>query len=195
MAQLFGLLGTLTSIYMMIIFFRVILTWFSGMSDSRVLEIISKITDPYLNWFRRFGSFRVGNLDLSVLIAFGALSLLNRVFTSLALHGTISIGIILAMILQAAWGIISFLIGFMIVILVLRFIAHLSGQDGYSYFWRIIYSISQPVLLWFNGILFKDRIINFGASVIISIAIMGLGYFIFRVLVILVSSLLFNLPL
>ena len=195
MAQFFGLLGTLTSIYMMIIFFRIILTWFSGMNDSRVLEFVSKITDPYINWFRRFGSFRIANLDLSILIAFGTLSLLNRVFTSLALHVSISIGIILAMILQAAWGIISFIIGFMIVFLILRFIAHLSGQGGYSYFWRIVFTISQPILQWINSILLKDRIINFGASIIISIAALGLGYFLIRLLVFLASTLLLRLPI
>ena len=195
MVQFFGLLGTLTSIYMMIIFFRVILTWFSGMNDSRVLEILSKITDPYLNWFRRFGSFRIGTMDISVLIAFGALSLLNRVFTSLALHGSISIGIILAMILQAAWSIVSFIIGFMIVILILRFIAHLSSQDSYNHFWRIIFSLSQPVLQLLNSLLLKDRIENQGASIVISALILGLGYFLLRFLIFIISAMLAGLPI
>ena len=195
MAQIFGFLASLTSIYMMIVFFRVILSWFSGMGNNRVLEIVSAVTDPYLNWFRRFGALRIGNLDLSVLIALGALSLVNRVFASLAFHGSISIGIVLALILQAVWGAVSFIIGFLIIILALRLIAHLSGQDGYSHFWRIIFTIAQPVMQWINRSVFKDRIINFGTSIIISIVILGLGYFVIRLLVIFVSAMLTGLPI
>ena len=194
MAQFFGFLGSITSIYMMIVIFRIILSWFSGMGHNRVTEIVSRITDPYLNWFRRFGSFRIGNVDLSVLIALGALSLVNRVFTSMAIHGTISLGIILAMILQAVWGAISFILGFLIIVLILRLIGHLSGQDGYSHFWRIIFTIAQPVLLWINRSVLRDRIINFGISIVISIVILGLSYFLLRVLVILVSAILAGLP-
>ena len=42
------LLRGIISIYMIIIFLRVLLTWFQGAYLGKTQEIITKITDPYL---------------------------------------------------------------------------------------------------------------------------------------------------
>ena len=164
MARFFGLMGSLVSIYMIIVFFRIILTWFPGMGQNKVTEIVAKITDPYLDWFRRPGIFRLGNLDLSVLVALGVLSLVNRALVTLAFYGTISIGIILGMILEAIWGAASFIIIFMMVVLVLRLIAHLTSRDSYSTIWRVVETISHPVIYRINRFILRDRIINYAVS-------------------------------
>ena len=193
MAQILGFLSTLISIYMMIVVFRVILTWFSGMGQGKVTEIVSKITDPYLNWFRNFGIFKAGSIDFSPIVALGVLSLVNRAFSILAVRGSISIGIILAMLVQAVWGVASFLIGFMIIVFILRLIAHYANLSGY--FWRIVESITQPVLYRINRFVLKDRIINYGTSIIISIAIFGIGYIVLLFAINLLSAILSRLPI
>jgi len=194
MARLLGFLSSLISIYMMIIFFRIMLSWFSGMRSSGFLDILNKITDPYLNWFRRFPILRVGYLDLSPIVALGVLSLVNRIFSTLARYGTITLGIILALLLQALWGAASFFLGFLIVVLVLRIIAHLARVDMYGPFWRIVDTISRPVLYKINRILFKDRIVNFTVSLIISTLGMGLIYLLLRIIVIFAAGALARLP-
>ena len=195
MTQIFRFLSLLLNIYMIIVFVRIILTWFSGFGTSRLQEILAVITDPYLNWFRRFDALRVANLDLSPIVALGVLSLVNRIVNSLAIYGTISIGIILAMVLQALWGAVSFFLGFLIILLVLRFIAHLSNQSSASRFWRAIDTISQPVIFRINRFIFKDRIMTFGTSIILSIAVLVGCSVVLSILVSLVTGILARLPI
>ena len=194
MAKFMGVLSFLVSIYMMIIFIRIIITWFSWSGRSGFIDILARITDPYLNWFRRFPALRIGSIDLSPIAALGVLSLVNRILSTLALYGHITIGIILAMILQIAWGIVSFILGFLIIVLVLNLICHLAGQNSYSPFWRIIETISQPVLFKINSLLFKGRIVNFVTSIAVSVGVMVAGYIILRILVSLVFGILVKLP-
>jgi YggT family protein len=155
---------------MLVIFVRILLTWFSGVSYSRPLEILGRVTDPYLNFFRRFHFLQIGSLDLSPIAGLAVLSLTNHVFTVIARYGTITLGLVLAMILQAVWSAASFLLGFGIIILILRLIAFWTNRDVYSSFWRIIDTISQPILFRINRILFGGRIVHYQTGLLVSIA-------------------------
>jgi YggT family protein len=166
---------------MILIFIRIMLTWFSGASSyGRPLEILGRVTDPYLDWFRRFPALRMASMDLSPIAALGVLSVLNNIFVTLGRYGSISVGLILAMILQAAWSAASFILGFCIIILILRLIAYLTNRDVYGSFWRIIDNLSQPVIYRTNRIIFRKRLVNYmtglltavGALVLVRI---GLG--------------------
>jgi YggT family protein len=179
---------------MLIIFVRIILTWFQGMDQGGFQEVLAKITDPYLNWFRRFPALRIGYMDLSPIVALGVLSLFNRVLGTLAAYGTISLGIILALILQAAWGAVAFFLGFLIIILILRLIAQLFNLNGNS-FWYIIESISRPVLYRINRFIFNNRIVNFTTGIIVSLAVLVAAYLVLNILVFIVSGLLVRLPI
>ena len=187
-------LSVLINIYMMIIFARIILTWFSWEIGGKFYKLLASITDPYLNWFRRFSFLRAGFIDFSPIAALGVLSLVNRIFGILASYGTITAGIILTLILQLVWGVISFVIGFLIIILVLRLIALFMAADSAAAFWRIIDGISKPVLYRVNRLLFKNRIVNFRTGLLITIVIFVVIYIIMKTLVTLVTGLLLKLP-
>ena len=194
MAQLFSILSSLVSIYMLIIFIRIVLSWFSGIGRSGFQDILARITDPYLNWFRRFSFLRVGFLDLSPIVALGVLSLVNRILGTLAVYKTITLGIILAMVLQGIWAAVSFFLGFLIVVLILCLVAHLARLNTNGPFWRFVQAISQPVIFKITRIFVKDRILDFTVSVIISIVCLGISYFALRILVDYGSMLLARLP-
>jgi YggT family protein len=179
---------------MLIIFFRIILTWFPGFGNSGVINVLSAITDPYLNWFRRFTFLRLGFLDLSPILALGVLALANRILGMLASYGRISIGIVLALALQAVWGAVSFIIGFLILVLILRLIAFLIRQSGDNPFWNIIDTISQPVLYRINRIFFRNRIVKHITSLLVSIIGLAIIYMALRLLFALISMALVGLP-
>jgi len=195
MIQLLRLISVAVNIYMVMIFIRIIFTWFSWVGNSGLVETLARFTDPYINWFRRFPFLKLGNLDLSPIAAIAVLSLGNRIIGTLAIQGTISIGLILAMTLQIVWGVVSFIIVILIIILILRLIAHYTRQNLYNSFWRIIDTVSQHVLYRVNRILFKDRIVNYITAIFISIASLGFSYFILMMLVSFVSRILAGLPL
>ncbi|MDR2741736.1 MAG: YggT family protein [Treponema sp.] len=175
-----NILGGLTSLYMLLIFVRIMLTWFSGVRYGTPVDLLCQITDPYLNWFRRF-PLRFGMLDLSPILALTVLSMANNVFGTLGLYGRITLGIILAMVVSVVWSAASFIIGFFIIILVLRLIAYLANRDVYRSFWGIIDTLSQPVLYRINRIIFRNRLVNYLTGLIVSIAVLlvlrlGLGF-------------------
>ena len=81
MASIFGnLIGVLIqtlSIYTLILLVRVLLSWFPNLDWSNpVLSSVSAITDPYLNAFRGLIP-PLGGLDLSAIVAFLALQLIQ----------------------------------------------------------------------------------------------------------------------
>jgi YggT family protein len=156
---------------------------------------LGRITDPYLNAFRRFTFLRIGHVDLSPIAALTVLSLLNQVFAILARHKTIKLGIILSIALQLIWSAASFLLGFGTIILILRLIAYLTNRDVYSGFWRIIDTISQPLLYRINRIFFGKRIIKYLNSLLFSIAALAGTGLVLSLLIRFVSSLLTKLPI
>ena len=193
MPGILNLISIIISIYMILIIVRIILTWFRG--SVRIPDFLLNITDPYLNWFRRLRFLRFGNLDFSPIAAIAVLSIVNQIVSILARHGSISLGIILALFLQIIWSLVSFFMIFMIIILVLRLIAYLFSQNTYSFFWGAINMISQPLLFRINQTLFKGRIINYRTSLVISIIIMAALYFALRMAFSLLSVFLAGLPL
>ncbi len=69
-------------IYSLILIVRVLLSWFPNLDWSNpILSSISSITDPYLNAFRGIIP-PIGGLDLSAILAFIALSLMQSLINS-----------------------------------------------------------------------------------------------------------------
>jgi YggT family protein len=67
--------GTLITIYIVLIFIRILMTWFTRIPYNRyldaVLRFVRETTDPYLNLFRRFippVRLGPGALDLSPIV-------------------------------------------------------------------------------------------------------------------------------
>lgn len=70
-------IDTLFLVYTMMLFTRIIGSWFPDFSQSRFMQFISFYTDPYLNAFRRVIP-PLGMLDLSPIVAFFALQILEN---------------------------------------------------------------------------------------------------------------------
>ena len=192
MGQILIFINVLVSIYSMVIIVRIILSWFAG--SVRIPDFILKITDPYLDWFRQFRFLRIGYLDLSPIAALGVLSVLSRVLVTLAHYGTIRLGIVLAMVLQIVWSAASFFFIFLIIILILRLIGYLTNQNIYGVFWRMVDTISQPVLYRIKRIIFRKSIVNYLTGIIVSTVVLIAVYFILRKAVELSVLFLVNLP-
>jgi YggT family protein len=74
---LFQVLGQTISIYTLVLLVRVLLSWFPNLDWSNpILTTVSSITDPYLNAFRGLIP-PLGGLDLSAILAFLSLQLLQ----------------------------------------------------------------------------------------------------------------------
>jgi YggT family protein len=77
LGQVIGVLIQTLSIYTLILLVRVLLSWFPNLDwGNPVLATVSSITDPYLNAFRGLIP-PLGGLDLSAIVAFLALQLVQ----------------------------------------------------------------------------------------------------------------------
>ena len=119
---MFQFLSVLVSVYMLLIIFRVLLTWFQGRLNGRGVEILMKITDPYMNKFRGISWLRFGFLDFSPVVAIALLGLLSQIFNSLAVSGTLNPMLVVVYILGSIWNFFAFFINLLIFMMVFRLI-------------------------------------------------------------------------
>ena len=194
MFYLMSILAGITSVYMILLFIRILLTWFPGADFGRPYAFLCSICDPYLNWFRRFRIFRNSPIDFTPVIALVFLSLLNNVLVSWGRMGRFSIGILLVMLLHALWSVVLWVLGFFIVILILRMIAFLGNSNIYSPFWRFVDFIAQPVMYRISRIFFPNRIVGYLFRIIFSIIILAALIALFYLVMIYGTRLLSQLP-
>jgi len=195
MQIIFGILTALLGLYSLLIIIRIILTWFSGGQFGRPVELLARITDPYLDWWRQRFNLRAGYLDLSPIVAMAALSVAQTICSAIAQTGRFSLGLLLAVCLSALWSAVSFLLGFCLIVLILRLIAYLINADMFSIFWRVIDSISKPLMYRVSRIIFGKRIVRFTTSTIVSILVLTLLWIGGKVVIQFVSVFLYRLPL
>jgi YggT family protein len=79
-----GTVSSFISIYLGLLFIRVLLTWFPNVDwYKQPFAALGQITDPYLNLFRSIVP-PLGGMDFSPMLAFLALSFLQRALAPLA---------------------------------------------------------------------------------------------------------------
>ena len=83
-------LSTLITVYIVVIFIRILMSWFTRIPYNRYLDIflrfVSEVTDPFLNIFRRIiPTVRIGPgaLDLSPIVAVLVLSIVGGIVVNL----------------------------------------------------------------------------------------------------------------
>jgi YggT family protein len=172
--SIMGMLAMLIGIYSLLIIIRMILSWFGNVNYGRPMQILNRITDPYLNWWRQKINLRAGNIDLSPIVAIVALSVLQTICSTIAKHGGISLRGILAVCLIGLWSAVSFVLGFCLIVLILRFIAYIINANMFSIFWKTIDSISRPLLYHINRVIFGKRIVSFITGILTSIVILAI---------------------
>lgn len=155
------LLSTLVSVYMLIIFVRVLLTWFSGVEYGKIYRILTNLTDPYLNYFRRFKFLRVGTVDFSPIAGLIFLVIVLNILNTLAMYGRISVGIVLAITVQALWSAVSFILTLFIVLIVIRFGAWAFRVNTVHPFIRTVDMLITPYLNWVHRTFFSKRFLTY----------------------------------
>ena len=194
MRELLSLLAMLTGVYSLIIFIRIIISWFGGMVSGKPVEILEMITDPYLNWWKRNLRITFGFLDFSVLAAIVFLSFLQNTLYTLASSERMTLGFMLSQIILSLWTILSFIIGFFIVLLILRIIAYLLNLNIYNPFWGMVDSLSKPFMYKINRIIFGNKIIGYLHGMIIALLLLIIFFIAARFLVFFLAGFVRELP-
>jgi len=195
MQLIFKILAGAAGIYSLLIFIRIIISWFGDTATGGPVDLLVRVTDPYLNWWRSKLNLRLGFLDLSPVVAIAFLSMFQRITNAIAHFDRITFGVIISIVLLSVWSIVSFVLGFCMIILVLRLIAYMTNRNIYSTFWQIIDTISQPILYRINRIFFGKRIVRYLTGIFVSIIALAALWVIGRLIITLLVRLFSGMPI
>lgn len=168
-ARLFQILAQLISLYTLLCTVRVLLTWFPGAQYSAVGRILSSLCDPYLNLFRRLRFLRVSMFDLSPAVALCVLIAAAHVLGNLAAARTFTLGALLATVLYLVWSIASSILGFLILLLVIRLVVLLLRKDGYGSMWDSLDRSLSPLVFRITATFTRGNPVPYKSALIIAI--------------------------
>ena len=120
--QILQIVYAIIIVYVLVLSLRIILGWFVPQTLGRAWEILAKITDPYLDIFRRIRFLRGGVFDFSPIAAVLVLVLAADLIGQLVNWGRITVGFFLASAFAAAWSGARFLLILFLIVAVLRVI-------------------------------------------------------------------------
>jgi YggT family protein len=160
--------ATVVSIYTLVCFIRVFLTWIPSAAYSPFGQFLARICDPYLDIFKRL-RLRIGRLDLSAAVAICALWGLSYILTSLANGQRITVGIILSLVVGMIWNIFSSVLGFFIFLLIIRLVVLLVSKSTYGTIWDSIDNSISPIIFAMTSMFYRGRSISFKGAVAIAL--------------------------
>ena len=195
LSSIFSLLSAVISLYMMVCFVRIILSWFPQAQYSPIGRFLSAVCDPYLHLFRPL-KLRFGAFDFSPAVALCILIALSSVFSNLARGGRISVGAILALLLSLAWSIVSSVLGFLIVLLIVRLVVLLlqRGYSSYGSLWEQFDRSLSPIVFRITALFTRGTPAPYKNALIISILTLVAIYFAGRYAIAVLAGILQALP-
>jgi YggT family protein len=194
---IFKLLATTISIYTMLCFIRIMLTWIPGASYSSFGRFLSGICDPYLNLFRGIRWLRFSNFDFTPAIALCILIALSTVFGNFALTRTISLGSILAILVRLSWSIFSSFIGFIAIVLAVRLVIMFLHKDSgyYGSIWEQVDHALSPFVFRITNVFSGGRPVPYKNALITGLIILILMQIGGSIIINTIAALLLQLPL
>ena len=168
--NIFSILASVVSIYTLLCFVRVMLSWFPGAEYSRFGQVLCQMCDPYLNIFRRFRFLRFSSFDFTPAIALCVLMAAQAFFTSLATGAGFRLSTILAMLVMLVGNIFTSLLGFLAVIVLVRLIVYLIAGDGQGSYtiWTAVDRAISPIIFRIAGHIFRNQSISFVKALVVS---------------------------
>ena len=144
-------ISSLLSFYSLLLFIRILLTWFHNPALARPKEILGYVVDPYLDKFRGIEWLRFGMLDFSPVLAFILLGLAINITSHLAIGQAVTLGMILAYLIRDIWGFAAFFMNILIIMLIVFLVANLMGRNimlgGLN---NLLYRITDRVMSLFG---------------------------------------------
>ena len=197
MNVIFGIIATVLTIYSLLCFFRIILTWIPEMSYSKAAQFLAGICDPYMNIFRGIKWLRMGSFDFSPALGLCLLGAFSSLFKMLSNGGMISIGMIIAMGIQIISSIISSLLTFIIIVFAVRLLVILMNRNNYnpsSFMLNQLDSSMSPLVYRIAKTFTAGRNLTYKTALIVSIVSLVAANIIFTFISNILINIVANLP-
>jgi YggT family protein len=174
---------------------RVILSWFRGSVHGKPYELLIRVTDPYLSLFSRLRFLRQGMFDFTPIAAILMLVVGLDLVSTILLKGSITLGLVLASILEAVWSGASFLLFLFMVLAVIKAVTTFMLRGRETNFSRLVAMMVQPLVSLVARNLPLRRRLSESQYVIVTISLLFAVNLLGRALIGRLVVLLANLPL
>ena len=169
MIYLANLVRLIFSIYIMLIFARVIFAWLRPNMFNPLVRFIYLLTDPYLKIFAGIRFLRVGLIDFTPLLAFYFLYLLQELSYKVLLTGYFSLELLVSLIIVLLFRFVYFILFIFIAATGLRLVFDIAGFRMNNVLVSVVYSLSEPAVRPFRNVLRVHAHGSFDVSVVVSL--------------------------
>jgi YggT family protein len=170
---LLQILYSIISLYIFIITLRIIFSWFlHGLGNDlmyRISGILARLTDPYLNLFRRIRFLRLGAMDFSPLVGIMLLWLAQNLIVMIA-AGTFSFAGVLLSVVGLVFNLASGIIGLFALITIIRIIGLFIRANSVAELWFRLDAFLQPLVLRFVKLIAPHSELPYGTALGIFLA-------------------------
>lgn len=179
MVPVLRVISSVLSVYMLLLFVRILLSWFSGPAGGKAVELLHRVTEPYLRIFRNLKFLHTSRVDFSPVAALITLVIALNIVNTLAIYGRITVGIILALVVSALGSAAFFIVGFFLILTAARFVSLFFGASAVHPFWQTLDVIVNPVLGYLQRVVFRGRAmtyqqgLGYSAAVLLAVIILG----------------------
>ncbi|MGI9256413.1 MAG: YggT family protein [Salinispira sp.] len=192
--KLFEIIGSIIDFYLLLISLRILLSWFAGGMNNAGMNILSRVTEPYLSIFRRARFFHVGLLDFSPLIGIFVLLFVSSLLRNFSL-GHISAAVTLAVLAQTLFNAVSSITSVFFIIVLVRLFGLVINLKAFEGFWYRIDSFIQPLLLTFIRRILPRREVPYAVALTIFLVTCFLFIVLIRLTISPIVSLILLIPI
>ena len=172
MIYLANVVRLIFSIYIILIFVRVLFAWIRPNMFNPIVKFVYSVTDPYLRIFAKLKFLRIGFFDFSPILAFYLLYLLQELIYRVLLTGYFSLNILISLIVVLLFRFVYFILFIFIAAVALRLIFDIIRIRSNNMFITAVYAMAEPAIRPFRKLLKMDRRYGFDVSVVIALAIL-----------------------
>ena len=171
--KLLEVLAFIFSLYTMLIVVDIILKWIYTGPKGRGTRMISQLTDPFLNFFRRFRISRIGYIDISPLLAVLTLSIINQILGRIREMGSITFWAVIAIIISSIWNVIMTLLLAVLVVAVVRYLFLMLTTNKMNSFANACDAFFIPLASRIATFFIKNASSSYQLNLIISIIVLA----------------------
>ena len=171
--KLLEVLAFIFSLYTMLIVVDIILKWIYSGPKGRGTMMISQLTDPFLNFFKRFRISRIGYIDISPLLAVLTLSIINQILGRIRELGSITFWAIIAIIISSVWNVIMTLLLAVLVVAAVRYLFLMFTTNKMNSFANACDAFFIPLSSRIASLFIKNASSSYQLNLIISIIVVA----------------------
>lgn len=152
--------ASLLSFYSLLIWLRIVISWVR-IAENPLTHWLGRIVDPYLELFRPIKALRRERFDLTPLLALALLSVLQSMLRLYGTYGRLTVGMVLALVVQTLWSyLVSPFFWLLLILLGVRlYFCYRPSVQTITYI-AMLDALIGGFLNWVQRILYPGRAIN-----------------------------------